>query len=73
MQLLVWFFFNVCIKLQFSLRIFICTSTKNTTKFLCSFLFPDPAKKTSEDLDLILVKVLNLLELHSNTGIVKGY
>lgn len=34
---------------------------------------PPPAKKTSEDLDLILVKLLNLLELHLNTGTVKGY
>ena len=62
-------FFKVSIKLQFILRIFIGTSIQ--LRLLRSPYVPFPPKETSEDLDLILVKLLNLLELHLNTGTVK--
>lgn len=77
MQITVTIFLNVSTKLWFILRLLICTSVQlrllRSPYSTSPASTPSPPKKAGGDLDLILVKLFNLLELHLNTGTVKLY
>lgn len=71
MQITGTIFFKCFHKIAIYFKAFMCTSIQLI--LLRSLYLTHPLKKTSGNFDLILVKLLNLLELQLNIGTVKWY